>query len=606
VITQTTDPEKSRPETASLVSPRDLLDPALAQEAAGFFRQQGRLAELEFEERREDRRLQKRQLELSVQQLRFARITSVMRLVTLAFIVLASLVLGVLLIVSLRAAMTSRSVVVEAFEAPASLAPEGLTGKVVASQLLDQLTRIQASTRVAAVKRSLSSAWTRDITVEVPDTHISLGELNRLLRRWLGNDLHIDGHLIIAPDGRYELAVRGDGVLPRSFVGAPGELARLIADAAEYVYSQSQPYLYLDYLRTSGRLQEALTFAKQVYSTVDAVDRPYILNIWAYSLQSHGDPPEEGLLLLHEALRLKPDLWSAYNNVMNTNMVIGKEQEAWRVGNEMRKAAGGRPGKAPELYYQNWDHLVWNLQARRAGMLADAREHGGVNTTFTTTGSIYADIDARLHDFTAAELHLKSSPVQGANPLSVALGHFVNAYMAHERGDANRAVTEMDIFMEAYKDPAVAYDLPGYHCWAAPIAEAAGRAEQADASLRSAGTFVDCRRFEADIRDGRGDWSGAQLLYAEAVALAPDLPAGYYSWGLALLRHGDLDVAAEKLAAANKRAPQWADPLKAWGDLHARRKQWREAEEKYRRALKLAPAWEALQQARERSRKAGG
>jgi hypothetical protein len=41
--------------------------------------------------------------------------------------------------------------------------------------------------------------------------------------------------------------------------------------------------------------------------------------------------------------------------------------------------------------------------------------------------------------------------------------------------------------------------------------------------------------------------------YAEAVALAPDLPAAYYSWGVALARHGDLAGAVAKLELANQR-----------------------------------------------------
>jgi hypothetical protein len=37
------------------------------------------------------------------------------------------------------------------------------------------------------------------------------------------------------------------------------------------------------------------------------------------------------------------------------------------------------------------------------------------------------------------------------------------------------------------------------------------------------------------------------------VALAPDLPAGYFSWGVALAKHGDLPGAIAKLTAANQR-----------------------------------------------------
>ena len=66
-------------------------------------------------------------------------------------------------------------------------------------------------------------------------------------------------------------------------------------------------------------------------------------------------------------------------------------------------------------------------------------------------------------------------------------------------------------------------------------------------------------------QSGRLDWRAKA--YADAVALAPDLPAGYYSWGAALARHGDLAGAEAKLKDANKRGPHWADPLKAWGDV---------------------------------------
>ena len=109
---------------------------------------------------------------------------------------------------------------------------------------------------------------------------------------------------------------------------------------------------------------------------------------------------------------------------------------------------------------------------------------------------------------------------------------------------------------------------------------------------------MDCYRFRADIFDGRGDWPGAQKAYAEAVALAPDLPAAYYSWGLALARHGDLAAAVVKLQNANQRGPRWADPLKAWGDVLVRQGHPKQARAKYDEALRLAPNWGALRAAR--------
>lgn len=176
---------------------------------------------------------------------------------------------------------------------------------------------------------------------------------------------------------------------------------------------------------------------------------------------------------------------------------------------------------------------------------------------------------------------------------------FLRGRLAAESGDIAAAVREMEAFGAAYVDPAVIFNFPGYNCWIAPAEEAAGHPDKADAVLNAAGRFVDCYRFRADHLDGRGDWGQAQKAYAEAVALAPDLPAPYYSWGLALARHGDLAGAEEKLQAANRRGPNWADPLEAWGDVLARQGRTKQALAKYAQALRLAPNWTQPKEARE-------
>jgi tetratricopeptide (TPR) repeat protein len=122
---------------------------------------------------------------------------------------------------------------------------------------------------------------------------------------------------------------------------------------------------------------------------------------------------------------------------------------------------------------------------------------------------------------------------------------------------------------------------------------------QADSVLKTGGTYVDCYRFRGDILDSRGDWSGAQKAYADAVVLAPELPAGYYSWGVALTRHGDLAGTEAKLKAANQRGPHWADPLKARGDVLLKQGNTKDALAKYDEALKYAPNWKQLKEARE-------
>jgi tetratricopeptide (TPR) repeat protein len=157
----------------------------------------------------------------------------------------------------------------------------------------------------------------------------------------------------------------------------------------------------------------------------------------------------------------------------------------------------------------------------------------------------------------------------------------------------------MEAFGRAFTNPAVGNNFAGYNCWIAPAEEAAGHPDRADALLKSAGTYVDCYRFRGDILDGRGDWTGAQKAYADAVTLAPDLPAAYYSWGVALAKHGDLAGGEAKFRDANQRGPHWADPLKAWGDVLVKQGNTKEALAKYDEALKFAPNWKELKYVRE-------
>jgi predicted negative regulator of RcsB-dependent stress response len=64
--------------------------------------------------------------------------------------------------------------------------------------------------------------------------------------------------------------------------------------------------------------------------------------------------------------------------------------------------------------------------------------------------------------------------------------------------------------------------------------------------------------------------------------------------------HGAGDrTGAAKYAAASRLGPNWADPLKAWGDMLVKQGKPRDALEKYDQALKQAPHWASLAVARE-------
>jgi len=581
------------PTAAALATEVARNDPELARAASAYFRKQSHLVEIQTEHLHEQRAV-------NLQLLKLKRFGERLRVGLQVFAILVATFIGVGAAIMIRDAVTSRRVVIEPFHSPPGLAASGLDGTVVASRLLDALSRLQDATRSGVQRLDLANAWSSQVKLEVPETGISLGEISRLLKERFGHDVHIEGDLTETPAGALALTVRGNGVPAMSFDGSAAKFEQLSVAAAEYVYSKSQPARWAYYLQDAGRYAEAMIYCQSAVGSVSKEDQPYLLNIWANSLNNTGGSPREALSLYRAALKLKPDYWIGYNNVMNELWVLGDEEGAWRTGELMLTAAGGRPGRAPELYYQNFDTLAWNLGAWLHATVADSEANAGVGTGLTTSGPAIADIQTRLHDPEAADLALKTLTEDPHDPSIGAIAHFVRGRLATQMGDTTAAAREMEAFGIAFADPVVSTGYPGYDCWIAPAEEAAGHPDKADALLKAAGTFVDCYRFRGDILDGRGDWAAAQTEYAKAVALAPDLPASYYSWGLALARHGDLTGAVARLKDANLRGPHWADPLEAWADVLAQQGRAKEALVKYDEALKYAPNWQTLKQAREK------
>ncbi|HEY6621266.1 MAG TPA: hypothetical protein VIY68_17095 [Steroidobacteraceae bacterium] len=400
--------------------------------------------------------------------------------------------------------------------------------------------------------------------------------------------------------------MRGNGIQPKTFTDEGHNLEKLETQGGEYLYSQSQPGLWAAYLTNNDRVDEALRFPQSTYSTVEPGERPFVLNYWAAALGNKGGEgaAAQALPLYREAVRLKPDYWSGYSNIMFALNGVGDEEGIMRVGEQMLKAAGGRPGRSSEENFQNCDLELWDLSAVRAELIADMDSHGGIGTNAAATGAEnlnVAQFEAQMHDVEAAALRIKTSPVDEKNTPDVAAAAFDRAPLAEDLGDLNAAAKEWDAFAVAYANPTVSTGNPPYICYAAVTYEKTGQPAKADAALKPFGnlTFVDCDRFKGDVLDLRGDWAGAKDWYAKAVKLAPSIPSGYYSWGLALMKHGDLDGASMKFKDANQKGPHWADPLKAWGDVLVKQGNTKDALAKYDEALKYAPNWKELKDVRE-------
>jgi tetratricopeptide (TPR) repeat protein len=248
-------------------------------------------------------------------------------------------------------------------------------------------------------------------------------------------------------------------------------------------------------------------------------------------------------------------------------VVGGDEHGAFEVAQELLRAAGGRPGKAHDRDFLFVDYMTWNLPSMYDAYQTELRANTVIVATLAGARARLLDAQIRLHDPDAWNT-LESIEADPGDYYTAAIKHLFRSELAAEAGHLEEASTEAQAYA-ASATTAISSEFPGYICQVARIEEAAGYHDKADAVLNGAGTFVDCARFRADILNGRGDWPGAQAAYAAAVALVPESPAAYYSWGLALARHGDLGGAPAKFSDAHQHGPNWADPLKSWGDVLA-------------------------------------
>src|SRR5258707_527261 len=84
----------------------------------------------------------------------------------------------------------------------------------------------------------------------------------------------IEEDMIEAPTGSLALTVRGNGVPPKTFSGSATELEKLTVEAAEYVYSKSQPARWATYLINAERYAEAIAFSRTAVASADPAERP--------------------------------------------------------------------------------------------------------------------------------------------------------------------------------------------------------------------------------------------------------------------------------------------------------------------------------------------
>ena len=581
------------------------LDPRLAS----YLAQQEKLVGIQTEHLHEQR-------EVILANLKLKRLNEWIKLLFQGVAAVISVtVLAVLGVVVFEAAQ-SRALVIEPFSVPPDLAQQGLTGQTVARQFQDRLAQLEQRSGSARAPASFETSWGKDVKVEIPETGVSLGEMERFLRERLGHDTHIVGEVFHAGPN-LTLSVQAGEADEARASGDPGSLEGLIETAAEGVFARTQPYRYATWLGETGRKSEAIAALRRLAVTGSREDR-----LWAWAgLNNYSDSAREARWDLQQGLRIDPEFSHLWFDVAGVSQSLGDDEAALQASaTSLRFLPRDRGRRIAELT-SDWEAMVerstiaWEtadfhgeIAALQAMDDLPVPQHVSYLEGMAQWRPYRRAADwAALHDLAHAQALLSGPP----DDLSVARAAGTSAItidapysvMAADRGDWAEAARQLE--------PLAATIVPGEQpeqvateilpALAAAYAHL-GRLAEARALVQKSPTdCYACLIARAEVESVARNWPAADRWFAAADRRGPSLPRAQQTWGESRLTRGDLAGAAAAFNVAARRGPNWADPLKGLGDVAARRGDWRGALDDYDKALTITPVWTDLKRARERA-----
>jgi tetratricopeptide (TPR) repeat protein len=572
-------------------------DPELSRKVGAYVDEQRQLVRLQVKHFEEERYL-------SISAAKRKRYTDRIRnaLFTLVAVVAGAVVVAVGALI--WDARHDAGMVVEAFSVPPDLESRGLSGQVLARQLLDRLSAMQSDTVSARPARSYRNNWGDDIKVEIPETGVSLGELRRVLRNWLGHETQISGEVFRSAAGLTVTARAGEEAA-QSISGADTELETLVQRAAETVYERTQPYRYAKLLNNEQRYPEALAVLEKLKQNADPLERAWAHYQFGFLLATTRGDYAADVSEQQAALREVPDFAPAFQQQAAAESRLGHDQAA--VDDAVKYLAANRAIQryiAPDAQ-PIYRALVLANKAEKDGDYAESFRQ--VRTLPTPSISVYRNNDigslARVlvldHDLAQADAMADQLDAEQPSRL------LVHGLTALERGDRNAA--------SLIEQSATLAQIPGQANLLAPrsitpmLAIARARlGDQLKARELVATTPADCYlcvRSRGIIAAEAGDRAEADRWFAEAINQGLLLPQAYVDRGIAHLAWGDLAGALADAEHATRLSPHHADAWKLWGDALARQNRWKLAIDKYDEALKFASNWQQLKEAREAAAK---
>jgi len=496
---------------------------------------------------------------------------------------------------------------VEAFSVPPAMVERGLTGQVVAARVIDRLGELQSQTNTARPARSYSNAWgDKAIKLEIPETGISLDELDSWLRSKVGHETLLTGEVVRNETGVTLTARTGDGGAV-SVSGREADMDTLTGKLAEAIYRLTQPYRYATYLmRHEGRYGDSLPIFRDLAINGTPDDQLWSYNMWSLATQVVTGDTEVGLRMFRQGVEADPEAIGLYINLASVQINLGLWEDAlhtwqdWDThlhdGKQRYTPANRIPAteiqikaRIDQLIGDYHDALVADVPVARTG----AR---GIPRINLITALIEDHLGA--HDLGAVRMVLADLPRDPGDTGNNAVGAVrPDLLLAAAAGDWNRAL-ELGDAITAYLKTHPHDRRAALVRLAVPLAYAQARLRRfADAERTIAATPGDCYPcliMRARVAELESQRARADKLFDSATAAGPSLPFAFEAEGRALLDRRQPDQAIAKFTVANRKGPQFADPLEGWGEALMAKNQSHLALVKFEEADKYAPKWGRL------------
>ncbi|HEY5411558.1 MAG TPA: hypothetical protein VIJ94_12610 [Caulobacteraceae bacterium] len=559
-----------------------------------FLREQTDLIHIQKEHLHEQRAL-------ILSRLRWGRFSDRMKALLQVITVLVGLAIVIAVGVMAWSASQDRSLVIEPFSAPPAFAQNGLGGQVIAADVTERIDTIRRGVAGAFSGSTNVAADAPDgVRLEIPETGISLTELSRALRQWLGAERTIEGSLRQTPDGRIELKANLAGHDPVAATGPPGALEDLERQVAEQLFAQIDPENWANYLDWSGRRAEGLQAMSRLPSLAGSTpDRANAYALWS----DHIHDPVRAEALARIALSIDPKLATPWIEMLGREEALGHDQSALadarqvlitRNADQSSEVRGAGFRTAQRLAQAQIDELTGNLRvavqeedrldqsAGRGFMLRTLRlavaAHDATTVRrrkaeFGSTGDARVELSVRLY----ADLAADDWPAAARDATQLVAAD-----------DQARAITANADDQGAIWWSEQIVDRPFLTEARFQLGDVAG----AEAAIGP--TPLDCYpclRERGRVAAMQRSWPEADRWFAEAVRQDPSLPFADTDWGEMLLRKSDPDAAIVELKRAHHISPHYADPLEAWGEALMAKRDYAGAISKFADADKDAPKW---------------